>query len=234
MEIQHQIKQNAQQIRELHGEMLDFEKEMQKEDEELKKKGPADLSHLPPVRKKGINPDSSVSSQQITSSKQLPENPPIAPKRRVKPRSPEEWDKIDYDELEKEVENQHLSEDTEKARSKKLEEIEKNKQKQSVSNATSNYLPSSTLPAFSSGKQKAKIVELSAGEANEFEANDLKEKGNSYFRTGAYKQALDCYNQANNLMSSNPIILCNRAACYLKLSRAADAETFVIILIDYC
>ncbi|KAK2957460.1 putative RNA polymerase II-associated protein 3 [Blattamonas nauphoetae] len=68
------------------------------------------------------------------------------------------------------------------------------------------------------------ITDLSPGMDDTFTADNLKEQGNSAFRLGDYKKALDLYSRAHLAAPKNDIILCNKAAALSKLNRFEEAE----------
>lgn len=53
---------------------------------------------------------------------------------------------------------------------------------------------------------------------------NLKEKGNSYFAAGSYKEAINCYSEAINKFGIDAVILSNRAQCWIKLSNWQKAR----------
>jgi len=50
-------------------------------------------------------------------------------------------------------------------------------------------------------------------------AEQLKQKGNEYFRSGDYEEAVNCYSQAIQKNSQNPLLWTNRANARLKLQQ---------------
>lgn len=54
-------------------------------------------------------------------------------------------------------------------------------------------------------------------------AEELKVKGNEYYRVQKYTEAVQCYSDALNLSPKHPVILSNRSAAYLKLSEYSKA-----------
>ncbi|XP_005179095.1 RNA polymerase II-associated protein 3 [Musca domestica] len=51
------------------------------------------------------------------------------------------------------------------------------------------------------------------------EANEIKDRGNSFVKLGQYDMAIEEYNKAIELFPNDAIYYCNRALCYLKLER---------------
>ncbi|KAG8812181.1 hypothetical protein FRC17_002147, partial [Serendipita sp. 399] len=55
-------------------------------------------------------------------------------------------------------------------------------------------------------------------------SQELKDAGNTEFRKGNFKKALELYSKACNLVPNNAVLWANSAACSLHLKRYADAE----------
>lgn len=51
------------------------------------------------------------------------------------------------------------------------------------------------------------------------QANEIKDKGNSYVKSGDFDMAIKTYSMAIKLHSKDPVFYTNRALCYLKLER---------------
>ena len=68
-------------------------------------------------------------------------------------------------------------------------------------------------------------------------ATEWKEKGNTHLKNKEYTEALNCYNEAAAMESSNHIHFSNRSACYFNMSNylkaLEDAETSIKIKPDY-
>ncbi|KAG8808226.1 hypothetical protein FRC17_004050, partial [Serendipita sp. 399] len=56
------------------------------------------------------------------------------------------------------------------------------------------------------------------------ESQALKDAGNTEFKKGNYKKALELYSKACKLAPNNAVLWANSAACSLNLKRYADAE----------
>lgn len=54
-------------------------------------------------------------------------------------------------------------------------------------------------------------------------ADELKAQGNSHFKKGSFKKAIQCFTDALVLDPTNEALLTNRAAAHLKLEQWADA-----------
>jgi len=67
-------------------------------------------------------------------------------------------------------------------------------------------------------KTKSEVEELSPAEAS-------REDGNSAFRAGKYREAVDWYTKAIELESAKAVAYSNRAMAYLKLECFAEAES---------
>ena len=68
-------------------------------------------------------------------------------------------------------------------------------------------------------------------------AEELRVKGNEYYREQNYTQAVQCYSDALNLTPHDPVILSNRSVSYLKLNQydkaLHDAEQCVSVKQDW-
>ncbi|KAA6389293.1 MAG: putative RNA polymerase II-associated protein 3 [Streblomastix strix] len=211
VDIQTQIRRNAEETREVFKGLSEWEAEMNRQDEEVKKSSDFDLESLPPIRK----PDNKANSNKKEPSKPSTQNEePKNKGDKLKSSDYDKWDKLDVDKIAREKRQKELDE----------KEAKQGKKKSGAQNQTSQQQQStSNQNTRKEGKQQ--IQELSEEEAHEYEANEIKEKGNTHFKRNELNEALECYSKAISLQPKNAIYLANRAACYLKMNRLRDAET---------
>ena len=80
------------------------------------------------------------------------------------------------------------------------------------------------LGTLAGPKLLASLLRKSAVE-RKWVASQEKEKGNEFFKTKEYPNAVRCYNLAVALEPNNAVHYANRATCFIRLKRFDDAET---------
>ncbi|KAK2953103.1 putative RNA polymerase II-associated protein 3 [Blattamonas nauphoetae] len=220
VDIQLQIKRNAEEQKEMFRDLNSWVEEMEAKDKALKQTTPTELSHLPPIRQKSN--DGSKAKQPTIQDVTNTTSPQEKPAKRIVPRSRQEWDKLDIEALEKEIDNEEAKNDSIRQR---IEAQQRNAKIQ-AQKPQSQTQPKQQQKTQSKplGKNGSFVEELSPEEEAEYSANDAKEKGNNAFRSGKYQQALDFYSRGLSFQPSNSILLCNKAAALNKLNRNQEAE----------
>ncbi|NP_001084525.1 RNA polymerase II-associated protein 3 [Xenopus laevis] len=180
IELQLQMKQNAEDLQDFMREMESWEKDIKQKDAKLRNQTGVENQILPPIRNKDFKKKKKNKPKPPLEKSQ---EDCLNPKKKLL--DYEYWDKLDVD--------------------KALEDIDKDN-----SNETSSDSECGDEDAITVDTEKA----LSE-----------KEKGNNYFKSGKYDEAIECYTRGMDADPYNAILPTNRASAFFRLKKFAVAES---------
>lgn len=198
LQVQHQIRENAEELQDYLKDLVSWEKEMKAKEEEIKKRT-YDDTVLPPIRtvssskkKKKKEKKSDAAKEKAKKSKEVAESKKA---ERIPGHDYRAWDLFNVDEALKDV-DEHEIEMNKKSSSEEEEEEE--------SEDSEN-----DLYELEKRKQLA-IIE--------------KDKGNLYFKKGHYDLAISFYSTGMKHDPTNALLPANRAMALIKKGQLAAAE----------
>lgn len=194
LHVQHQIRENAEELQDYLKDLMSWEKEMKVKEEEIKKRAHDDTV-LPPIRatssgkkKKKKDKKGDVAKERAKKSKEEKESKA----ERIPGHDYRAWDLFNVDEALKD-----------------LDEQEKEAGKKSSSEEEESEESENDVYEWEKRKQLALIE---------------KDKGNEFFKKGNYDMAISCYTTGIGHDPTNALLLANRAMALIKKGQLAAAE----------
>ncbi|KAE8615743.1 hypothetical protein XENTR_v10008601 [Xenopus tropicalis] len=180
IELQLQMKQNAEELQDFMRDLENWEKDIKQTDAKLRNQTGVDSQILPPIRNKDFKKKKKSKSKPPLEKKSQEDE--IKPKKKLL--DYEYWDKLDVD--------------------RALEDIDKD------NNESSSESECGDEDGITVDTEKALLE---------------KEKGNNYFKSGQYDEAIECYTRGMDADPYNAVLPTNRASAFFRLKKYAVAES---------
>ncbi|KAM7127764.1 RNA polymerase II-associated protein 3 isoform 1-T1 [Ciconia maguari] len=221
IELQLQMKQNAEELQDFMRELESWEKDIKEVDSELRKQSGVPEENLPPIRNKAFK-KKKKSKSKVPSKITTEENK----KNKIKSYDYEAWGKLDVDKILEELDKEDSTHDSVSPESDSEEDgiridaekalAEKEKMSLTIIVAAVKQLRAQEIKVVYQRRQKREYLPWKAKMPN---------LGNNYFKQGNFDEAIKCYTRGMHSDPYNPVLPTNRASAFYRMKKFSVAES---------